>query len=117
MYSVPMTTLPGEPAGTRVERDSLGEVEVPAGALYGAHTVRAVTNFRVSGVTLAAIACSWLAVRMKTARGLSGDVEALYAYLLERTEKVQGERRAREFANLIAASRAGWRAFVYPEPV
>jgi aspartate ammonia-lyase len=39
-------------AGPRVERDSLGEVEVPAGALYGAHTVRAAANFRVSGFTL-----------------------------------------------------------------
>jgi fumarate hydratase, class II len=33
---------------TRVERDSLGEVPVPAGALYGAQTQRAVNNFPVS---------------------------------------------------------------------
>ena len=37
----------------RMEWDSLGEVEVPAGALYGANTARAVANFRVSGVTVA----------------------------------------------------------------
>jgi aspartate ammonia-lyase len=36
----------------RVERDSLGAVTVPAGALYGAHTVRGLGNFRVSGVTM-----------------------------------------------------------------
>jgi aspartate ammonia-lyase len=36
-----------------LERDSLGAVRVPAGALYGAHTVRARENFAVSGVTLA----------------------------------------------------------------
>jgi fumarate hydratase class II len=35
---------------TRVERDSLGEIEVPAGALYGAQTMRAVHNFPVSGM-------------------------------------------------------------------
>ncbi len=34
----------------RVERDSLGEVLVPAGALYGAQTQRAVENFPVSGM-------------------------------------------------------------------
>ncbi|MFH2002593.1 MAG: aspartate ammonia-lyase, partial [Planctomycetota bacterium] len=36
----------------RVEKDSLGEVRVPAGALYGAQTQRAVDNFPVSGLTL-----------------------------------------------------------------
>ena len=34
---------------TRMERDSMGEVEVPAGALYGASTQRAVLNFPISG--------------------------------------------------------------------
>ena len=36
---------------TRLERDSLGEVEVPASALYGAQTQRAVDNFPISGIT------------------------------------------------------------------
>jgi fumarate hydratase, class II len=34
---------------TRVERDSMGEVSVPADALYGASTQRAVMNFPISG--------------------------------------------------------------------
>ena len=34
----------------RIERDSLGEVRVPGGALYGAQTQRAVDNFPVSGL-------------------------------------------------------------------
>ncbi|GHE19763.1 class II fumarate hydratase [Halomonas urumqiensis] len=34
---------------TRRERDSMGELEVPATALYGAQTQRAVNNFPVSG--------------------------------------------------------------------
>ncbi|HEU4323270.1 MAG TPA: aspartate ammonia-lyase [Roseiflexaceae bacterium] len=33
----------------RIEKDSLGEVQVPAEALYGAQTQRAVLNFPVSG--------------------------------------------------------------------
>ena len=34
---------------TRMERDSMGEVAVPAGAMYGASTQRAVLNFPISG--------------------------------------------------------------------
>jgi fumarate hydratase class II len=34
----------------RVEKDSLGEIEVPAEALYGAQTMRAVQNFPISGL-------------------------------------------------------------------
>ncbi|TLN18886.1 aspartate ammonia-lyase, partial [bacterium] len=37
-------------SNTRVERDSLGEVLVPAEALYGAQTQRAVLNFPISGL-------------------------------------------------------------------
>ena len=32
----------------RIERDSMGEVKVPADALYGAQTQRAVDNFPIS---------------------------------------------------------------------
>ncbi|HXG25194.1 MAG TPA: lyase family protein, partial [Chthonomonadales bacterium] len=35
---------------TRIERDTLGEVEVPANALYGAQTARALANFPISGL-------------------------------------------------------------------
>lgn len=35
---------------TRVERDTLGEVKVPASALWGAQTARAVENFPISGL-------------------------------------------------------------------
>src|SRR5438067_13188146 len=34
---------------TRAERDSMGEMEVPTDALYGASTQRAVLNFPISG--------------------------------------------------------------------
>ncbi len=36
---------------TRIEKDSMGLVHVPADALYGAQTQRAVENFPVSGLT------------------------------------------------------------------
>ena len=34
---------------TRTEHDSMGEVQVPADALWGAQTARAVDNFPISG--------------------------------------------------------------------
>ena len=37
---------------TRIERDTMGEMDVPAEAYYGASTQRAVINFPVSGLTL-----------------------------------------------------------------
>lgn len=38
-----------DPARTRIEHDSMGPVEVPDTALYGAQTQRAVNHFRISG--------------------------------------------------------------------
>jgi fumarate hydratase class II len=37
---------------TRVERDTMGEMEVPTEAYYGASTQRAVINFAISGIRL-----------------------------------------------------------------
>lgn len=39
-------------SNTRIEKDSMGELEVPIDALYGAQTQRAVQNFPVSGQTM-----------------------------------------------------------------
>ncbi|HEX5419525.1 MAG TPA: lyase family protein, partial [Gammaproteobacteria bacterium] len=41
-------------AGRRIERDSMGELEVPAEALWGAQTQRAVENFPISGLRMPA---------------------------------------------------------------
>jgi fumarate hydratase class II len=43
--------LPADPY-TRVEKDTMGEMEVPADALWGASTQRAVLNFPVSGLRM-----------------------------------------------------------------
>src|ERR1022692_3779337 len=45
------TAADGSP-GFRIEHDSMGEVQVPADALWGAQTQRAVQNFPVSGERL-----------------------------------------------------------------
>lgn len=41
-------------SGTRIETDTMGEMSVPASALYGASTQRAVENFPISGRPLPA---------------------------------------------------------------
>src|SRR5262249_54879804 len=38
------------PKSHRIERDTMGEMCVPAEALYGAQTARAVANFPISGL-------------------------------------------------------------------
>jgi fumarate hydratase, class II len=46
------TETPAAAPATRIERDSMGEMEVPADALYGASTQRAVLNFPISGTPM-----------------------------------------------------------------
>src|SRR5437773_9171994 len=45
-----MKSTAGKLGKNRIERDSMGEVAVPAGALYGAQTQRAVENFPISNI-------------------------------------------------------------------
>src|SRR3982074_1249011 len=45
----PLQGAPARRKRVRIERDSMGEIEVPADAYYGASTQRAVLNFPISG--------------------------------------------------------------------
>src|SRR3990172_3404807 len=45
-------SAPGSPVRHRVEHDSMGPVQVPADAYYGAQTQRAVENFPISGLRM-----------------------------------------------------------------
>ena len=40
------------PAGTRIERDTMGELAVPADAYYGVQTARAIENFPISSMRM-----------------------------------------------------------------
>ena len=42
------TALPTVPVGTRIERDTMGELAVPSDAYYGVQTARAIENFPIS---------------------------------------------------------------------
>ncbi|EPC04610.1 fumarate hydratase [Litchfieldella anticariensis FP35 = DSM 16096] len=72
---------------TRIERDSMGELDVPASALYGAQTQRAVNNFPVSGQAMpsafihAVARIKWAAAQSNAELGLldSQRAEAIIA--------------------------------------
>jgi fumarate hydratase, class II len=67
---------------TRKETDSLGEVQVPADALWGAQTQRAIGNFPVSGLRLPRRLIRALALIKKAAAEVNqqaGDLEAKLA--------------------------------------
>jgi fumarate hydratase class II len=75
------------PADFRVERDSMGELQVPASALWGAQTQRAVNNFPISGLRMPAAfvralaLIKWAAARTNRNLGLlpeaiAGAIEA-----------------------------------------
>jgi fumarate hydratase class II len=49
----------------RTVKDSMGEMQVPADALYGAQTQRAVENFPVSGIGFSRSFISALALSKK----------------------------------------------------
>lgn len=51
----------------RIERDSLGDIDVPADAIYGAQTQRAINNFPISGLTLPTRFIQGLALVKKSA--------------------------------------------------
>ena len=58
----------------RIERDSLGEVEVPADAYWGAQTQRAVENFPISGISFGRRFVRALGVVKKAAANANRDL-------------------------------------------
>ncbi|MHB8883065.1 MAG: class II fumarate hydratase [Thermodesulfovibrionales bacterium] len=78
-------------SGYRLEKDSLGEVRVPAGALYGAQTQRAIENFPVSGVRFPPVFIRALAMIKESAALVNAELG-----LLDRTRADAVIRAARE---------------------
>jgi fumarate hydratase class II len=81
-YNRPMTdtaehAAPSTERPTRTERDSMGEMEVPAEALYGASTQRAVLNFPISGQRMPARFLRALALIKLAAAETNADLSLL----------------------------------------
>jgi fumarate hydratase class II/aspartate ammonia-lyase len=83
----------------RVERDSLGEVRVPASAYYGAQTQRAVENYPISGVRHPrhfVLACAYI---KKAAALANRDLGALAPRLAKAIAAAADRVLAGEFAD------------------
>src|SRR5438105_6630396 len=64
-------------AETRLEKDSLGVVEVPAGAMYGAQTARAVENYPISGMRAAPALIRAIGMIKRAAAEANGELGAV----------------------------------------
>ncbi len=76
---------------SRVERDSMGEVRVPAAALYGAQTQRAVENFRISGLVMPRAFIRALGLIKGCAASVNGALGELDPNLAEAIDAAAGE--------------------------
>jgi len=75
----------------RTERDSMGEMQVPDTALYGASTQRAVLNFPISGHRMPAAFISGLGLVKAACAGANGELGRLPPKLAEAIERTARE--------------------------
>ncbi len=83
-------------SGYRIEQDSLGDMQVPEDALYGAQTARAVDNFPVSAIRLPRPMLRALGLLKKHAAGTNQQLgllpaEAADAIIRAATEVIEGK--------------------------
>ncbi|NND45705.1 MAG: class II fumarate hydratase, partial [Xanthomonadales bacterium] len=81
---------------TRTERDSMGELQVPADALWGAQTQRAVNNFPISGQTMPPAFIRALGLIKGAAAGANRDLGLLDAALADAIQVAAGRVAAGE---------------------
>src|SRR5258707_11733873 len=80
-------------AKTRVEKDLLGEKEIPANAYYGVQTTRALENFQLSGVLInhyPGFVEAWAIVKLAAAQA-NTDVGAMKPERLAAIKKASDE--------------------------
>jgi fumarate hydratase class II len=83
----------------RVEKDSLGEVRVPADALYQAQTQRAVDNFPISGLRFGRPFIRALGIIKSAAAAVSAELGVLDAKLASVIEQAAAEVAAGQHDN------------------
>jgi len=82
---------------TRIERDSMGELEVPINALYGAQTQRAVNNFPVSGLQMPEAFIKSLILAKAAAAKANVDLDQITPEIGDAIVKVCGELLQQDF--------------------
>ena len=83
------TPVHGQTVKPRVEKDLLGEREVPGDAYYGIQTLRALENFKLSGITIdhyPGFVEAWAMVKLAAAQA-NTDVGAMNPDRLAAIEK------------------------------
>nr|MDH3162588.1 lyase family protein [Bacillus licheniformis] len=83
---------------TRIEKDFLGEKEVPVDAYYGVQTMRAVENFPITGYQIDEELIKALAMVKKAAALANMDIKRLYKELGEVIVKVCRRNSGRALA-------------------
>ena len=78
-------------AKTRTVKDSMGEMEVPADALYGASTMRAVQNFPISGMPFPRRFIGALGLIKKAAAEVNGELGLVPAGMVMAIVQAAGE--------------------------
>ena len=58
----------------RIEEDTMGKVEVPINALWGAHTQRTINNFQISGITFPVNFLETLVIVKKVCAKVNGEL-------------------------------------------
>jgi fumarate hydratase class II len=88
-------------AGFRVEHDSMGELQVPANALWGAQTQRALDNFHISGRPMPAAFVRALALTKAAAAVVNGHLGLLDRpradAIMEAASAIAGSAHAGQF--------------------
>lgn len=70
-------------SSTRIEKDSMGELEVPLNALYAAQTQRAIHNFPVSGKTMPEAFIRALIMAKSAAAQANGELQEISLLMAE----------------------------------
>src|SRR5689334_23931981 len=86
---------------TRLEKDLLGEKEIPADAYYGVQTARALENFQISGIPInryPEFIEAWAIVKLAAARA-NTDVGAMKKETLIAIEKAATAVRKGDYNN------------------
>lgn len=85
----------------RTETDSMGDVQVPASALYGAQTQRAINNFHISGAPLPSAFIKAVALIKKTAAETNQQLgllkDELASAIAAAADKIQAGEYADQF--------------------
>ncbi len=85
----------------RIEKDSMGELQVPADALYGAQTQRAINNFPISGLTMPPAFIKTVALIKQTAAKVNSDLGVLDAKrgqaIIQAAEQIIQGQHAEQF--------------------